>query len=82
MYSIIYGLVIAYETETSSLKEKLKEVISQLQEHAKSSQAKSVELEKMEALLRQKKASLSGMHMKCIFYSTIQCNIDGRSRPN
>ena len=58
---------IAYETETSLLKNKLKEVSSQLEEHEKLFQAKSLEPEEMEASLREKTASLSGMHMKYIF---------------
>ena len=52
---------------------------SQLQEDEKLSQAKSVELEQMEASLREKAASLSGTHKKCISNSTMQSIIDGRS---
>ena len=67
----------ACESETSVLKIKLKEVSSQLQEHEKLSRVKSVELEQMKVSLRETAASLSGMHTKYIFYSTIQCIIDG-----
>ena len=75
----LYALLTAYETETSSLKNKLKEVNSQLQEHEELYQAKSVKLEKMEASLREKTASISGMDMKYISNSTIQCIIYGKS---
>ena len=71
----MYAPFTAYETETSSLKSELKEVNSQLQEHEKLFQAKSVELEQMKVSLREKTGSLSGMHMKCISYSTVPYSI-------
>ena len=58
------ALLAAYETETSFLRSKLKEANSQLQEHEKLSQAKSVELEQMKESLGEKATSLSGMHVK------------------
>ena len=75
------AILTANETETSSLKNELKEVSSQLEDHEKLFQEKSIELEQMEASLREKRASLSGMLVKCtcISYSTIQCIIYGRS---
>ena len=72
-------LYTACESETSVLKHKLKEVSIQLQEHEKMSRAKSVQLEQMKVSLRGTAASLSGMHMKYIFYSTVHCIIDGSS---
>ena len=73
------ALPTAYETEISSLKNKLKEVSSQLEEHEKLCQEKSIELEQMEASLEEKRAPLLGMHMKCVSYGTMQCIIYGRS---
>ena len=59
----------AYETENAFLKNELKEMFSELQVHKKMCKAKSKEVELMKVSLKEKAASLSGMHVKYMYIS-------------